>query len=505
MKKIPKEWLIIIGLALFKFCIHLATNTNYELHRDALLYYSLGEHMAWGYASVPPFIALISKFSTFVFGNTVFALRLFPALIGSVSVIIIAKIVKELKGGILAIIIAVLAFIFSPAFLRSNTLFQPVSFNQFFWLFSSYLIVRLLNTKNPKYWLGLFIVFGIGFLNKYSIAFFIVSSLIAILLTNQRNLLKSKYFFAGGLLGIVIILPNLIWQFNHNWPLINHMKELQKYQLVNVTIIGFIIDQFIMNLPGLVIWMTGLITFLFFKSEKKFRVLAYLYLLTVLLILLFRGKPYYTLGLYPVLFALGGYAVDKYFKPYMKYATIVLVILISLPMLPFSLPVYSHEKIEEYSAKTAEFTNRWEDGKIYNIPQDYADMTGWKELSSIVIQHYNSLSQSKRDSCLIYAENYGQAGAINFYGKKYGLPSPICFNDNFIFWAPDSIDNAPLIYINDEPGDIDFLYDSYKMVGQVNNIYFRENGLQVYYCTQPRDTFRIFYANKVASLKNKYR
>ena len=136
LNRITKEQLIITGLVLFKLCIHLVTNTNYELHRDALLYYSLGEHLDWGYASVPPFIALISNFSTFVFGNTVFALRFFPALIGSVSVLIIAKIVKELKAGILAIIIAVLAFIFSPAFLRSNTLFQPVSFNQFFWLFS---------------------------------------------------------------------------------------------------------------------------------------------------------------------------------------------------------------------------------------------------------------------------------------------------------------------------------------------------------------------------------
>jgi hypothetical protein len=505
LKKVSKEWLIIIGLALFKLCIHLATNTNYELHRDALLYYSLGENLAWGYASVPPLIALISKFSTLIFGNTVFALRFFPALIGSVSVIIIARIVKELKGGIFAIIIAALAFIFSPAFLRSNTLLQPVSFNQFFWLFSGYLIVRLLNTQNPKYWLSIFIVFGIGFLNKYSIAFFIVAFLIAVLFTSHRNLLKSKYFFAGGLLGAIIILPNLIWQFNHNLPLINHMAELQKYQLVNVTIIGFIIDQFIMNLPGLIVWITGLIAFLLFKSEKKFRVLAYLYLFTVLLILLFRGKPYYTLGLYPVLFAMGGYAVDKYYRPYMKYVIIALVILISLPMLPFSLPVYSHEKIAEYSEKTAMFTNRWEDGKIYNIPQDYADMTGWKQLSSIVIKHYNSLPQSERDSCLIYAENYGQAGAIYFYGKKHGLPSPICFNDNFIFWAPDSIDNAPLIYVNDEVGDIDFLFESYKEIGQVNNIYFRENGLQVYYCTHPRDTFKIFYANKVNMLKMKYR
>ena len=117
-KNISKEWLIIIGLAVVKLCIHLATNTNYELHRDALLYYSLGEHLDWGYVSVPPLIGLISKVATFIFGNTVFALRFFPALIGSVSVIIIAGIVKELKGGILAIIIAALAFILSPSFLR---------------------------------------------------------------------------------------------------------------------------------------------------------------------------------------------------------------------------------------------------------------------------------------------------------------------------------------------------------------------------------------------------
>ena len=431
-KNISKEWLIIIGLALLKLCIHLATNTNYELHRDAFLYYSLGENLDWGYVSVPPLIALIAKFSTSIFGNTVFALRFFPSLIGSVSVIIIAKMVKELNGGVWAIMIAVLAFIFSPSFLRSNTLFQPVSFNQFFWLLSGYLIVRLLKTSNPKIWIGIFIVFGIAFLNKYSITFFILSFLLAILFTKQRILFKSKYFFIGGLLGILIILPNLIWQYNHNWPLIHHLSELQKYQFVNVSMIGFLIDQFIMNLPGLVIWMTGLIAFLFFKSEKKYRVLAYLYLFTILIIILLRGKSYYTLGLYPILFALGGYAVDKYFNPYLKYATVAFVIFISLLMLPFSLPIYNLEKMEDYSKKTAGFTNRWEDGKIHNVPQDYSDMTGWKELSSIVIRLYNSLPQEEKEHCLIYAENYGQAGAINFYGKKHGLPTPISFSDNFI-------------------------------------------------------------------------
>ncbi len=502
--KISKEWLIILGFAVLKLSIHLATNTNYELHRDALLYYSLGEHLAWGYVSVPPLIGVISKFATLIFGNTTFALRFFPALIGSISVIIIARFVKELKGGILAMILAMSAFILSPAFLRSNTLFQPVSFNQFFWLLSGYLLIKLINTQNTKFWILIFLVWGIGFLNKYSITFFIISSLTALLLTKHRNLLKSKYFFTGGILGIIIILPNIIWQFSYNWPLMHHMSELYKYQFANVSIPGFIIDQFVMNLPGVIVWVTGLITFLFFKQEKNYRVFAFIYLFTFLIIILLRGKSYYTLGLYPILFALGGYAVDKYFKTSMKYVTLGLTVLLLLPILPFSLPIYSFEKIEKISKKNGEFTNRWEDGKIHNIPQDYADMTGWKELGSIVIKQYNSLPDSERKSCSIYADNYGQAGAINFYGKKYGLPQPICFNDNFLLWAPDSIKNGPLIYVNHEVGDIDFLFKSYKKVGEVDNKYFRENGLKVYYCTQPTDTFRVFYAQKVHALKSMY-
>ncbi len=503
-KNISKEWLVITGLAILKLGIHLATNTNYELHRDAYLYYSLGEHLDWGFVSVPPFIALVSKFSTLIFGETTFGLRFFSALIGSISVIIIAKIVKELNGGLLAICIATIAFIVSPAFLRSNTLFQPVPFNQFFWLLSGYLIVRLLKSGHTKTWIAIFIVWGIAFLNKYSIAFFIVSFLIAILLTRQRNLLRSKYFFLGGLLGIIIILPNLIWQHTHNWPLIHHMTELQQSQLVNVSLIGFMIDQLIMNLPGLLVWMTGLIAFLFFKSEKEYRALAYLYIFTILIIILLRGKSYYTLGMYPILFALGGYAIDKYFKPYLKYGIIGLTILLSIPLLPFSLPIYSHEKMAEISQPTAEFTNRWEDGEIHNLPQDYADMTGWKELSWIVIEQYRSLPPEQRDSCLIFGGGYAEAGAINFYGKKYGLPEPISFDDNFILWAPDSIENASLIYVDDEIGDIEYLYHSYQKFGQVNNKYFRGNDLKVYYCTQPVDSFKILYAETVRELKDKY-
>jgi 4-amino-4-deoxy-L-arabinose transferase-like glycosyltransferase len=292
MKKLTTEWRVILGLVLLKLMIHLATNTNYELHRDALLYFSLGEHLDMGFVSVPPLIGLIAKIATSLLGDTVFALRLFPALIGGVSVLIIAKIVQELKGGIFAIVTACLAFILSPAFLRSNTLFQPVSFNQFFWLLSGYLIIRLLNTRDPRYWLYIFLVWGIAFLNKYSIAFLIIATLAAFPLTYHRELMKSKYFIYGGILGIVIILPNLIWQHTHGWPLVHHLAGLQKYQFANVTVSGFLIGQVLMNLHAMVIWFAGLLYFLFASAEKKYRIFAYIYIFTVLIILLLSGKSY---------------------------------------------------------------------------------------------------------------------------------------------------------------------------------------------------------------------
>jgi len=501
---ISKEWYIIIGLALFKLLIHFLTNTNYELHRDAFLYYSLGENLDWGFMSSPPLIGIVSKISVLIFGNTVFALRFFPAFIGAISVIFIALIVKELKGSTFAIVIASLTFICSPSFLRSNTLFQPVSFNQFFWLLSGYYIVRLINNQNPKLWLSVFIIWGFGFLNKYSIAFFIVGTLLAFLLSKHRKLFMSKYFIIGGVIGTLMILPNLFWQHNHNWPLIHHMNELYKYQFVNVSKVGFIIDQFVMNFPAIIVWISGLIVFLFFNKYKKYRILPLIYLFTLLYLLFSGGKSYYTLGLYPILFALGGYTIDKFFKPVYKYLTLGFMLIISWFMLPFSLPIYSLEKVAEISKKTAPFTNRWEDGKIHNLPQDYADMTGWEELSGMVIDAYQNLPDSIKNNCVIYAEEYCTAGATMFYGKKHGLPDPICFNDNFLLHAPDSINPSVFIYVNDEVGDIEWLFKNIELVYEINNKYFRENGEQVYVCTQPRDIFPEFFAQKTAMLKNRF-
>ncbi|MFQ5629121.1 MAG: glycosyltransferase family 39 protein, partial [bacterium] len=379
--RLSPEWQVILVLAFAKLAVHFFTNTNYGLHRDAFLYLALGDHLDFGYVAVPPLIAMIAKLTLMIFGDSVFAVRLFPALIGAASVVVIGMIVRMLGGKMWAILLACTAFIVSPAFLRSNTLFQPVSFNQFFWLLAMYFAIKLVHTKNPKFWLHLGIVCGLAFLNKYSIAFLVLALLIALLLTPDRKLLQSKYFLYALLTGFIIILPNLIWQYNHNWPVVTHMLTLQRTQLVNVNIADFLVAQMLMNLPGLFVWMFGLAYLLFFEQGKKFRFLAYTFVVLLLILLLLRGKPYYTLGIYTSLFAVGGYAIERYFSKkwqLVKPVFLAFMIAIVLPVLPYSLPLLRHEKMIVYAEQSKDFgfegALRWEDGRIHALPQDYADM-----------------------------------------------------------------------------------------------------------------------------------
>lgn len=510
--RLSTEWVLIIGLVFFKLAIHFLTNTNYELHRDTYLYLALADHPDWGYISVPPVTPMIGKLTMALFGDSAFAIGFFPALIGALSIAVIALIVKELGGKTWAILLACMAFMLSPAFLRSNTFLQPVSFDQFSWLLSGYFIVKLVQSQNPKYWIHLGILWGLSFLNKYAIVFFVLAFLLALLLTPERNLIRSKYFLFGLLSGFFIILPNLIWQHMHNWPVVGHMEELRRTQLVNVRPTDFLLMQMLMNLHAVIVWLLGLFFLLFDREGKKFRMLGLTFLFAVLILLMLSGKAYYTLGVYPILFAAGGVAIEMWFtqrRRFMKPVILASMMLIFLPVLPYSLPILSFDKMAAYAETSKIFGLEgalvWEDGRVHRLPQDYADMTGWQELAERVIEAYQSLPAAERADCAIYAENYGQAGAIRYYGKPYGLPEPVCFSETFVLWAPDSIHQQTLIYVNDELGeDIQYYFASVALAGEVNNVYFRENGLQIYLCQNPRRDFQEFYREKVGRLKSRY-
>ena len=148
---------------------------------------------------------------------------------------------------------------------------------------------------------------------------------------------------------------------------------------------------------------------------------------------------------------------------------------------------------------------KWDDGTQHSFSQAWADMTGWKELAGYVAKAYHSLPEEERRNCTIYGErNYGYAGAVYFYGKEFNLPEAITFHESYVFWAPDTIPNGPIIYIYRNINDLDKYFKDILLVGSVDNIFFRENGMKVFLCREPMTDVSAVYRELAANEKNRY-
>lgn len=506
-----REKVLLSCLILLKVGINFYFNAVSGFHRDEYLYLAFGDHPAWGYFSVPPFIGVISFLVEMASNGSNFWARFLPAIAGGLSVFIIALIVKEAGGKLFALAMACMAFIFSPIYLRVNSLLQPVSFDVLFWLLSMFLILRMLRTKDTRLWYPVFITWGVGFLNKYLIAILIIATLGALLLSRDRKLLFTRSFLIGGLVSLLMILPNLLWQYNHNFPVFHHLRELNDTQLVNVRPADFLIDQLVFNMPFILPLLFGLAAMLFFRPLSHLKPLASIYFIILAILLVTHGKNYYTIGYYPVLFGVCASIAERFFSDgwkFLRYIVLPLVFLLNLPFIPvLAMPFMSYEKIAAYTRALPVFEagTRWEDGQLHEVPQDFADMTGWKELFTIVDDEYSRLSADEKKKTVVYAENYGQAGSIKYYGKSRGIPEPVSFSDNFLLWAPDNLDGiTAVIYVNFDDGDTRKLFMDVTQAGEVRSPYFRENGLKVFVCRDPVPEFYSVYREKAARLKNDF-
>ncbi len=506
---VSKEWQLILFFAVLKVLLHFLTFSNFELHRDAYLYYAHSEHLAWGYIAVPPLTAVIGKISTLIFGNTIFGLRFFPALFGGLNIVIIGLAVRELGGKKIAISLASLAYLLSPSFIHTNALFQPVATNHFFWLLSGYLMLIMTKRDNPKIWLWIAVVFGVGFLNKYSIVFFYGAFAVSLLISRYRQLYLSKSFFIAVGIGIIIISPNIIWQYQNNWPVLFHMSELRETQLVHVQLSDFLIGQLLMNIQAILIWVTALLILLFFKNESRYKLFGMTYFFLIIFLILGSGKAYYTLGIYPILFVFGAYFIEKYIHKYVKYVGAFLVITM-VAFLYFSIP-FDGIPISTFEKSVNKNAFKWEDGKYHDIPQDMSDMTGWKEIGQQVKEVYTSLKPESRDNIDIFCYHYGQAGAVMFYGKDANIPQPISFNGSFAFWAPDRLTKDLMIWVHTDVGNdinpdslLPLYFEKVELKATIDNKYFRENGTRIYLCESPTDDLKDYYLERVEELKNRY-
>jgi hypothetical protein len=502
--------LILIFVAI-KVGLNLLAMSHFGFQRDELLYLVLGEHLNWGYNEVPPFIALLAKISVTFFGSSLFATRIFSTICSGLIIWFTGQIVVEFGGRRFAIILASLALIFSPTFAASGYLFQPVVFDQLWWLLSVWLLIRYINTSSVKYLYLIGLVTGIGLLTKYSMAFFAIALILALLVSSQRKILWNKHVVGAILVALLLFLPNLAWELAHHFPVVTQMNELRSTQLDYIKPFDFIIQQLIVNGMALFIWLVGLGFLLLSPRLQKFRFLAFAYLFIFLFLLVMCGKNYYLSGAYPMLFAAGGYGIEKWLEAKTWSLRAITAAVLTFPnfiIFPLVLPVFTLDQtmaIFRFDCRTLPFfvfEAKWDDQKIHPLTQNYGDMFGWDEMTEKVANIYYNLSPEQQRHTQIYADNYGEASSISQYGKQYHLPQVVCLNSSFSLWAPPSINADYIIYIDEIGGEnvrkLQSSVSGYHKIDEVKNPLAIEQGTAIFLIDHPKRAFNINYQKVLA-------
>ncbi|WP_264564588.1 glycosyltransferase family 39 protein [Flavobacterium sp. N3904] len=481
-----KKTALLLSFILLKFALqYILISPEYELQRDEFLHLDQAHHLAWGYLSVPPVTSWIS-YIIYSLGNSIFWIRFFPALFGALTLFVVWKSIEELKGNTFALLLGATSVLFS-ALLRINGLYQPNSLDVLCWTTFCFILIKYTNTESSKWFYIGMLVLAFGFLNKYNIVFLLVGVFPALLLTN-RSAFKNKNFYFSILLFLLLILPNLIWQYNNNFPVYHHMQILAKTQLVNVNRWDFLKDQLFFFIGSLYVILVALYGFLFYPPFKKYRFFFWTLVFTLIVFTYLKAKSYYAIGLYPIYIAFGAVYLETIlksgWKKYLQPVAIAIPILLFIPISKIMFPNKSPEYIANHSETYKKFgLLRWEDGKDHKLPQDYADMLGWKELAHKTDSIYATLPKGERT--LILCDNYGQAGAINYYTKNKNITA-LSFNADYVNWFQLDKKYVNLIRIkelNNEETELEetspFFEKSY-IGGSITNLLAREYGTTIF-------------------------
>lgn len=473
------DYVIMGFFAVFIIALHLLSIKGFGYFRDEFYYFSCSDHLSLGYVDHPSLSILLLKVIRIVLGDSLIALRILPAIASGVFVIIAGWMAKEFGGSKFAI---ALASVCAAAPIGNLFIFNIYSMNFLDYLFWSALlviIIRIVKTGNPKYWLWFGLTAGIGFENKISVLFLCFGIALGILLTKHREHLKSKYLWLGAGIAVLFMLPYVIWNIANGLPTLEFMDNAQKYKMAVVSPLGFFLKQVLTNHPVIFpVWAFGLWYFFFDKEGKRYRLLGWAYLSIYILFTIQMAKEYYLGGIYPVLIAGGAIYIERIFikkqwnrpRPIL-IAYILLNILLLCPLALPILPVDTTAKVVRAFGMTDYSSEKHDIGLL---PQHFADMNGWEDMVRKVAAAYTSLSPKEQESCIIYVErDYGVAGAINFFRKKYRLPQAYTGQNSFYFWPPKEFTQKTLIIVGGEIEDHKKAFNSVVEFDRTNNPYAR--------------------------------
>ncbi|HVA58808.1 MAG: glycosyltransferase family 39 protein [Gemmatimonadaceae bacterium] len=481
----------IAAFAAVKVALHMVVLaiTPYGLQRDEFLYFAMGDHLRFWRMDFPPFIAIMANLQTALFGHTPAAARVFPALEGTVVLVLAAVIARELGGGAFAQGLAALSVLCGGIFLRPSNLFQPVVLDQLWWTLSLYALLRVGRastdaagphgaTSARRWWIAFGLAMGLGLLTKFSILFLGLAALGALIATPLRRWLATPWPYTAAAIAFAIGSASIVGQIVLGYPVVGQMHDLAASQLVHVSWLTFVAAQpFMIGFAAWPLAVAGGVALVAWTPLRPYRAAGWACGFAFLILLALHGKAYYIGPIYPTLLAAGAVWLERMgapparsARPAVSWAVAVVILLEGAFRLPIALPMLSKEATAQYAVRNgmewALGTNR---GGTDLLPQDFADQLGWRHQAATVARVYHALTPEEQRVTVITGGNYGEAGAEEFYAGQYGLPPVVCACGSYWFFGPGSRPGKVLIAVRSDSAQLASVYGDVRLAARIRS------------------------------------
>jgi 4-amino-4-deoxy-L-arabinose transferase-like glycosyltransferase len=497
--------LIVIAIALAKFIFHCYFNNRYDYFRDEFDYMACGNHLAWGYVDQPPLIPFLIRICRAILGNSLRSIRFIPALASSLLVVQTAVLAREFGGRRFALLLSAITAVIAPQYLSNGSLLGTNCLEPNLWMGCAYFAILAIKRDDPRYWLWFGVVSGIGLQEKYSIALFGFGMVVGLMLTPQRRVFLNPWIWLGGLAAFLIFLPNVLWNTHNHWPFIELMHNIRaEGRDVVLPLPQYFFQQTLLVEPLTApIWITGLIAFFLSARLKPYRALGWCYLVCFTVFFGLHGKNYYLAPVYPMLLAAGAVVIEsaiegkaadgaaseglktgRNWRVWLKPAIVIVLLAGGAHLAPLVVPILPPDGFIAYMKYLPMKLPVMEHGhERATLPQWYSDQFGWEEIVAETAKAYNQLTPAERPGCGIFAQDYGQAGAIDFFGPRYGLPPALSGHQTYYLWGPRGYSGNCLVVLDDERERLEQLFEHVEYVGtSADNPYALERLIPVYIC-----------------------
>jgi hypothetical protein len=492
---------LIWAIALAKLLLHIYFNNRYGYFRDEFDYIACGDHLAWGYVDQPPIIPVLIHICRAVLGDSLRSIRFIPALASSLLVAQTAILAREFGGRRFALLLSAITILIAPQYLSNGSLLGTNCLEPNLWMGCAYFAILAIK-RCPRYWLWFGVVAGIGLQEKYSIALFGLGMVVGLLLTAQRRVFLSPWIWIGGIAAFLIFLPNLLWNIHYHWPFVELMHNIRaEGRDVILPLAQYFLQQtFLLDPITAPIWLTGLLALLFSSRLKPYRALGWCYLVCFTVFFILHGKNYYLAPVYPMLLAAGGVVIESAIdgknddapentrsrRGWLKPVIVIVLLASGAHLAPVTVPVLSPDNFIAYTKTLPMKLPVMEHSHARAaLPQWYADQFGWEEIVAETALAWNRLSPDERkdEACGIFAQDYGQAGAIDFLGRRYGLPHSLSGHQTWFLWGPRGYSGDCMIVLDDNRERLEQLWDHVDYVGtSADNRYALERQIDVFIC-----------------------